>query len=137
MASFINGIIIGTEEEEGYNEVVEKVIKRLAENNIYVKPTKYGWKVKEVESSLLFSLIPSSCMIAPNRELANILNLFDFRLLPISQTQYHMNANMEIDTLRDRSTNSSSNSSKISFVLLKLSFIKYIEQIQALNNKLT
>ena len=32
---------MGTEEEEGYNEVVEKVIKRLAENNIYVKPTKY------------------------------------------------------------------------------------------------
>jgi len=90
-----------------------------------------------VGSSLLLSLIPSSCMVAPNRELANILALLDFRLLPISQTQYNMNTNIEIDTLRGRSTNSSSNGSKISFVLLKVSSIKYIKQIQALNNKPT
>jgi len=83
VASFMNGIIMGTEEEEGHNKVVEEVIKRLAENNLYVKPKKYRWKVKEVRSSLLLSLIPSSCIVAPNRELANILVLFDFRLLLI------------------------------------------------------
>ena len=33
--------------EEGHNEIVE-VIRRLAENNLYVKPEKYKWKVKEV-----------------------------------------------------------------------------------------
>jgi len=40
-------MIIGTEMEEGYNEMVE-VVKRLVENNLYVKPEKCKWKVKEV-----------------------------------------------------------------------------------------
>ena len=34
--------------KEGYNEIVEKVVKRLAENDLYVKPEKYKWKVKKV-----------------------------------------------------------------------------------------
>ena len=29
------------EEEEGYDEMVEKVVKRLAENDLYIKPEKY------------------------------------------------------------------------------------------------
>jgi len=48
VASFINNVIIGMEEEEGYNELVEEVIKRLAENNLYMKLEKCKWKVKEV-----------------------------------------------------------------------------------------
>jgi len=42
-------MIIGTEMEEGHDEMVEEVVKRLAENNLYVKPEKCKWKVKEVE----------------------------------------------------------------------------------------
>jgi len=38
--SFIDDVIVGIEEEEGYNEVVKEVVKRLAENNLYVKPEK-------------------------------------------------------------------------------------------------
>ena len=38
--SFIDDVIVGTEEEKWYNEVVEEVVKRLAENNLYVKPEK-------------------------------------------------------------------------------------------------
>jgi len=38
--SFIDNIIVGTEEKGGHNEVVEKVVKRLAENDLYVKPEK-------------------------------------------------------------------------------------------------
>jgi len=41
-------MIVRTEMEEGHNEIVEKVVKRLAENNLYVKLEKYKWKVKEV-----------------------------------------------------------------------------------------
>ena len=33
MASFINNAIVETKEEKEHDEVVEKVIKRLAENN--------------------------------------------------------------------------------------------------------
>ena len=45
--SFID-VIVGTEEEKGHNKVVEEVVKRLAENNLYVKPKKYKWKIWEV-----------------------------------------------------------------------------------------
>jgi len=37
VASFIDNIIVGTEKEEGYDEVVEEVVKLLAENDLYVK----------------------------------------------------------------------------------------------------
>ena len=36
------------EEEEGHDELVEEVVRRLAENNLYVKPKKCKWKVKKV-----------------------------------------------------------------------------------------
>jgi len=48
VASFIDDIIVRIEEEAGYDEVVEEVVKRLAENNLYVKPEKCKWKVREV-----------------------------------------------------------------------------------------
>jgi len=41
VASFIDDIIVGTEKEKEYNEIVEEVLKRLAENNLYVKLEKY------------------------------------------------------------------------------------------------
>ena len=48
MASFIDNVIIGTEGEEGHDELVEEVVKRLAENDLYVKLEKCKWKIKEV-----------------------------------------------------------------------------------------
>ena len=48
VVSFIDDIIVGTEEEEKYNEVVKEVVKRLAKNDLYVKLKKYKWKVKKV-----------------------------------------------------------------------------------------
>jgi len=33
--SFIDDVIIGTEMEEGYDKMVEEVVKRLAENDLY------------------------------------------------------------------------------------------------------
>jgi len=38
---FIDNVIIGIEEEKGHDEIVEEVVKRLAENDLYVKPEKY------------------------------------------------------------------------------------------------
>jgi len=40
VASFIDDVIIGMEEEEEHDEIVKKVVKRLAENDLYVKPEK-------------------------------------------------------------------------------------------------
>ena len=48
VASFIDDVIIGIEGEEGHDELIEEVVKRLAENDLYVKPEKCKWKVKEV-----------------------------------------------------------------------------------------
>ena len=48
VAAFIDDIIVGTETEEGYNEIVAEIIKRLEKNYLYVKPEKCKWKVKEV-----------------------------------------------------------------------------------------
>jgi len=41
-------VIVGIETEEGHNELVAEVIRRLEENNLYVKPEKCKWKVREV-----------------------------------------------------------------------------------------
>ena len=48
IAVFIDDVIVGTESEEGHNELIVEVIKRLEENDLYVKPEKCKWKVKEV-----------------------------------------------------------------------------------------
>ena len=48
VVAFINNIIVGMEGKEGHDELVGEVIKRLEENNLYMKPEKCKWKVKEV-----------------------------------------------------------------------------------------
>ena len=49
VAVFIDDVIVGTETEEGHDELVAEVIKRLEENVLYVKLEKCKWKVREVE----------------------------------------------------------------------------------------
>ena len=39
---------MGIKEEEGHDEVVEEVVKRLTKNDLYIKLEKYKWKVREV-----------------------------------------------------------------------------------------
>jgi len=46
VVSFIDNVIIGTEREKRHNKLVEEVMNRLAENDLYVKLEKYKWKVK-------------------------------------------------------------------------------------------
>ena len=48
-ATFINDILVATDTEEGHNELVEEVLRRLEENDLFVKPEKCKWKVREVE----------------------------------------------------------------------------------------
>ena len=45
---FIDDIIVGTKEEKGHDEIVEEVVKRLVENNLYIKPEKCKQKVREI-----------------------------------------------------------------------------------------
>jgi len=39
--SFIDNMIVRTEEKERHDKVVKEVIKQLVENDLYVKPVKY------------------------------------------------------------------------------------------------
>jgi len=41
IVSFIDDIIIEIEEEEEYDEIIEEVVRRLVENDLYMKPEKY------------------------------------------------------------------------------------------------
>jgi len=40
VAVFIDDIIVGTEDEEGHDELVVEVVKRLEEDNLYIKLEK-------------------------------------------------------------------------------------------------
>ena len=48
VAAFVDDVLVGTEIKEGYNEIVEEVLKWLEENDLYVKLEKCIWKVREV-----------------------------------------------------------------------------------------
>jgi len=45
---FVDDMLIGTEMEERHDEIVEEVLKRLEDNDLYMKPEKYAWKVQKV-----------------------------------------------------------------------------------------
>jgi len=48
VAAFVDDVLVETETKKGHNEIVEKVLKRLEENDLYVKPEKYMWKVRKI-----------------------------------------------------------------------------------------
>ena len=48
VTAFIDNVIVGTEDEEGHDELVAEIIKMLEENDIYIKLEKRKWKVRKV-----------------------------------------------------------------------------------------
>ena len=48
VAAFIDNVIVGTEMEDGHDEIMVEVIRRLEENDLYMKLEKCKWKVQEV-----------------------------------------------------------------------------------------
>jgi len=48
VAAFVDNVLVETETEEGYDKIVEEVLKQLEENDLYVKPEKYMWKVRKI-----------------------------------------------------------------------------------------
>jgi len=49
VAAFVDNVLVGTEMEEGHDKIIEEVLRRLEENDLYVKPEKCVWKVKKIE----------------------------------------------------------------------------------------
>ena len=46
---FIDNILVAINTEEEHDKLVEEVLRRLEENNLFVKLEKCKWKVREVE----------------------------------------------------------------------------------------
>ena len=45
---YIIDILVGTETKEEHNEIVKEILKKLKENNLYVKLKKYIGKVRRI-----------------------------------------------------------------------------------------
>ena len=39
--TFINDVMVGMETEEGYDNIVEEVLRKIAKNNLFVELEKY------------------------------------------------------------------------------------------------
>ena len=49
VTAFVDDMLVKIETEERHNKIVDKILKRLEKNNLYVKPEKYVQKVKKIE----------------------------------------------------------------------------------------
>ena len=45
---FMDNVLVGTENEKKHNKIVKEVLKRIEKSNLYIKPEKCIWKVKEI-----------------------------------------------------------------------------------------
>jgi len=48
VAVFVDDVLVGTETEEGHDEIVKEILRRLEENNLYIKPEKCVWKARKI-----------------------------------------------------------------------------------------
>jgi len=48
VAAFVDDVLVGTEMEEGHDEIVEEILRRLEENDLYIKPEKCVWKARKI-----------------------------------------------------------------------------------------
>jgi len=48
VAAFVDDVLVGMETEEEHDKIMEKILKRLEENNLYIKPEKCVWKVQKI-----------------------------------------------------------------------------------------
>jgi len=48
VAAFVDDVLVETETKEGHDEIVEEILRRLEENNLYIKPEKCVWKVWKI-----------------------------------------------------------------------------------------
>jgi len=48
VTAFIDNVLVRTEMEKEHDKIVEKILKRLEENDLYVKPEKCMWKARKI-----------------------------------------------------------------------------------------
>jgi len=45
---FVDDILVKIETEDDHDEIVKEILKRLEENNLYIKPEKCVWKARKI-----------------------------------------------------------------------------------------
>jgi len=48
VAAFVDDVLVGTETKEEHDEIVKEILKRLEENDLYIKPEKCIWKARKI-----------------------------------------------------------------------------------------
>jgi len=48
VVAFMDNVLVGIENEKKHDEIIEEVLRRIEENDLYIKPEKCVWKVKEI-----------------------------------------------------------------------------------------
>ena len=48
VTAFVDNVLVEIETKEDYNEIIEEILKRLEENDLYIKPEKCVWKAKKI-----------------------------------------------------------------------------------------
>jgi len=48
VVAFVDDVLVETETEKRHDVIVKEVLRRLEENDLYVKPKKCAWKVQKV-----------------------------------------------------------------------------------------
>ena len=46
--AFVDDVLVGTETEKGHDKIVEEILRKLEENDLYVKPEKCVWKARKI-----------------------------------------------------------------------------------------
>ena len=49
VAAFMDDVLVGTEDEKKYDDIVEEILRRMEANNLYLKLEKCVQKVKEID----------------------------------------------------------------------------------------
>jgi len=48
VAAFVDNMLVETETKEEHDEIMEEILRRLEENDLYIKPEKCIWKTRKI-----------------------------------------------------------------------------------------
>jgi len=48
VVAFINDILVRRKDKKRHNKIVKEVLRKIKANDLYIKPKKCMWKIKEI-----------------------------------------------------------------------------------------
>jgi len=48
VVAFMNNILVRRKDKKRHNKIVKEVLRRIKANDLYIKPKKCMWKIKEI-----------------------------------------------------------------------------------------